>query len=165
MNSQIVLCGRGGQGVIFAARAIGEAAMACGLPVILAETHGMAQRGGSVASFVKIGEFASPLVRRGAADLVLCLAPTEMASAATYLRAGGTLIADGPEGCPATEIARELGVVRGTNPVILGFAAGRAAGLLPPSRALRDVLARLSRPAARDGILRAFDEGLARARR
>ncbi|MGD9819815.1 MAG: 2-oxoacid:acceptor oxidoreductase family protein, partial [Desulfomonilaceae bacterium] len=55
--SQIVLCGRGGQGVVFLTRLIGDISTSKGLNVISAETHGMAVRGGSINSCVKIGDY------------------------------------------------------------------------------------------------------------
>ncbi|MBN2054218.1 2-oxoacid:acceptor oxidoreductase family protein, partial [bacterium] len=47
MNSQILIVGIGGQGVLYATKLLGEAAMTLDLPVIGSETHGMSQRGGS----------------------------------------------------------------------------------------------------------------------
>ena len=58
MSKNIVLCGVGGQGTILASKLISAAAMAQGLPVKSAETIGMAQRGGSVFSHIRIGEDA-----------------------------------------------------------------------------------------------------------
>lgn len=66
----IVLCGVGGQGILFATNILYQTALAQDLPVIGSETHGMAQRGGSVVSHVKIGPAESPLVRRGTCDFL-----------------------------------------------------------------------------------------------
>ena len=65
---QIVISGVGGQGVLFVTRLLAEAAIGKGLPVFTSETHGMAQRGGTVISHLKVGRFASPLIMPGAAD-------------------------------------------------------------------------------------------------
>ena len=74
MNKDILLCGVGGQGTVLASKLIASAAMRCGNVVHSAETIGMAQRGGSVISHIRIGErAASPLIPRGNADILLHL--------------------------------------------------------------------------------------------
>ncbi len=67
----IYLVGVGGQGIITASKIIGEAAMLAGQKVILSETHGMAQRGGSVVCTARIGEVSGPLIPDASADVVL----------------------------------------------------------------------------------------------
>ena len=67
----VYLAGVGGQGIITASRIIGEAAIDAGLNVLLSETHGMAQRGGSVVCTARIGDVHSPLIPDGRADVVL----------------------------------------------------------------------------------------------
>ncbi len=52
---ELVLCGRGGQGIVFLTRQIGQIATAKGLNVVSSETHGMAVRGGSINSHLRIG--------------------------------------------------------------------------------------------------------------
>ena len=69
--TDIYLVGVGGQGIITASRIIGEAAIQAGLNVVLSETHGMAQRGGSVVCTARIGEVSGPLVADGKADVIL----------------------------------------------------------------------------------------------
>ena len=67
--------------------------MAKGLPVKAAETIGMAQRGGSVVSHVRIGEGASsPLVPHGGAGLIIAFEPAEAVRQLAYLREGGTVV-------------------------------------------------------------------------
>ncbi len=88
-SHQIVIAGVGGQGVLFTARVLTEAARRRGLPVIGSETHGMSQRGGSVAAHLKLGRFWSPLVADGEADLLVGLEPVEAHRALACLRAGG----------------------------------------------------------------------------
>jgi indolepyruvate ferredoxin oxidoreductase beta subunit len=82
MNSQkcykIYLIGVGGQGTVKTATIIGEAAMAQGFDVVMSEVHGMAQRGGTVVTEVKIGEANSPLIEKNAADLVMAFEPSEL---------------------------------------------------------------------------------------
>src|SRR5512139_821047 len=73
MKQQIVVSGIGGQGVLFVTRILAEAAIEKGLEVLTSETHGMAMRGGTVISHVKVGSFTSPLIRAGQADVGLFL--------------------------------------------------------------------------------------------
>ena len=73
MNYQIVISGLGGQGVLFVTRVLAQACMDDSKRVLTSETHGMAQRGGTVISHLKVGTFASPLIRPGNADLLLAL--------------------------------------------------------------------------------------------
>ena len=73
MNNQknIVLCGVGGQGTVLASKLLAAAAMSKDIPVMSAETIGMAQRGGSVTSHIRIGNRAfSPLIPLGKADII-----------------------------------------------------------------------------------------------
>ena len=75
---KIQLIGVGGQGTIKASTIVGEAAMKKGLNVVvMSEVHGMAQRGGTVVTELKIGEAYSPLIEEGAADLLIAFEPTE----------------------------------------------------------------------------------------
>ena len=67
----IYLVGVGGQGIITASKIIGEAAILAGEDVVLSETHGMAQRGGSVVCTARIGDVSGPLIPDGAADVIL----------------------------------------------------------------------------------------------
>lgn len=67
----IYLVGVGGQGIITASRMIGDAAILAGKNVLLSETHGMAQRGGSVVCTARIGDLHSPLIPDGGADIIL----------------------------------------------------------------------------------------------
>lgn len=93
MSTNVILCGVGGQGTVLASKLIASAAMRRGLSVKTAETIGMAQRGGSVFSHVRIGEGAhSPLVGRGRADLIVAFEPAEAVRMLPYLRPGGTVV-------------------------------------------------------------------------
>jgi len=74
---KIQLIGVGGQGTIKASTIVGEAAMKKGLNVVMSEVHGMAQRGGTVVTELKIGEAHSPLIEEGAADLMISFEPAE----------------------------------------------------------------------------------------
>ncbi|MGQ9920819.1 MAG: indolepyruvate oxidoreductase subunit beta [Desulfobacca sp.] len=71
LKLRIYCTGVGGQGTLLATRLLGEAAMATGYPVQVAETHGMAQRGGVVESTVVLGALASSIISPGEADILL----------------------------------------------------------------------------------------------
>ena len=74
---KIHFIGVGGQGTVKASTIVGEAAMKKGLNVVMSEVHGMAQRGGTVVTELKIGEAHSPLIEEGAADLLIAFEPAE----------------------------------------------------------------------------------------
>ena len=69
----ILLTGVGGQGIITLAKVIGEVFNRRNIRVLMAETHGMSQRGGSVVVHVRIGEVNYPLIPIGGADVILGL--------------------------------------------------------------------------------------------
>lgn len=93
MNKNIILCGVGGQGTILASKLIAAAAMKKDIPVMSAETIGMAQRGGSVFSHVRIGEgICSPMIARGTADLILGFEPGEAVRMLPYLKPDGQVV-------------------------------------------------------------------------
>ena len=73
----IHLIGIGGQGTIKASTIVGDAAMKKGLNVVMSEVHGMAQRGGTVITELKIGDVYSPLIEETNADLLLAFEPAE----------------------------------------------------------------------------------------
>ena len=92
----ILLTGVGGQGTVLAAKVLAQAAQSKGWQVRTAETIGMAQRGGSVTSHVRMGsngeEVHSPLLTKGSADLIIALEPGEAARVVPYLAPGGVLV-------------------------------------------------------------------------
>ena len=89
MNRNCLLCGFGGQGVVLASRLIACAAMEKGMFVRTSETIGMAQRGGSVVSHVRMGEeIYSPMIPKGSADVILAFEPAEAVRSLDYLRRG-----------------------------------------------------------------------------
>ena len=73
----IYICGVGGQGIIKTSVIIGEAAMNQGLNVVMSEIHGMSQRGGSVSTELKIGDYNSSIIPEHGADLLLSFEPIE----------------------------------------------------------------------------------------
>jgi len=78
---RIFFTGVGGQGTLLATRLVGEAALEAGVPVLMSEIHGMAQRGGVVESSVALGRAASPMISDGEADVVVAFEPLEAARA------------------------------------------------------------------------------------
>ncbi len=89
----LLITGVGGQGVILASDIIGETALAAGYDVKKTDTLGMAQRGGSVISHVRIASKVwSPLIKEGEVDLLLAFEQLEATRWAHYLRPGGIAI-------------------------------------------------------------------------
>ena len=97
MNHQIVISGVGGQGVLFITGLLANACMAEGAHVLTSETHGMAQRGGTVISHLKVGEFASPLIRPGSAELLIVLKSENLIQHRGFLNANGKAIVNAQE--------------------------------------------------------------------
>ncbi|MBE6493394.1 MAG: indolepyruvate oxidoreductase subunit beta [Methanosphaera stadtmanae] len=77
MTYNIYICGIGGQGIIKTSIVIGETGLKSNQNVVMSEIHGMSQRGGIVSTELKIGEDKSPIISKGAADLVLAFEPVE----------------------------------------------------------------------------------------
>lgn len=92
----ILLTGVGGQGTVLAAKLLAQAAQTRGWNVRTAETIGMAQRGGSVVSHVRMGndgeEVLTPLLARATADLIVAFEPAEGARVLPYLAGGGAIV-------------------------------------------------------------------------
>ncbi len=127
---QMILCGRGGQGIVFLTRLLGDIVTQKGLNVISSETHGMAIRGGSINSHLKIGPFSSPLIRWGHADYLVSLDASETTNNKHFLRQGGIVFENSsarPESgfyrVDATDIARSIGRIQLENVILLGFSA------------------------------------------
>ncbi len=90
----IVIVGVGGQGIITMASVLAGAAVAKGYNAIVAETHGMSQRGGTVIVHVRLGAAEAPLIMRGDADLLIALEAVEALRYSDYLPKGGIAIVD-----------------------------------------------------------------------
>jgi len=133
--TNILIAGIGGQGSIFAARVLGETALRQTLNVRGSETIGMAQRGGSVVSHVRMKppheicgfrgdpgetEIASPMILPGKADVLIALDPTEGERGRHFLREGGLFVC-----CDATQRARIIQAcgAKSLNAALLGMAA------------------------------------------
>ena len=151
-TKNIMIVGVGGQGTLLTSRILGGLAIAGGYDVKLSEVHGMAQRGGSVVTFVRYGEkVAEPIVEEGQADVLIAFERLEALRYAHFLKPNGALVvndwridpmpvvigaASYPEGIleelgkeykvyavNATEEAKKLGNPRTFNLVVLGVAA------------------------------------------
>lgn len=148
----IMIVGVGGQGTLLTSRILGGLAVSGGYDVKLSEVHGMAQRGGSVVTFVRYGEkVAEPIVEEGQADVIIAFERLEALRYAHFLKKDGVLIindwridpmpvvtgaAEYPENIienlrekykvytvNATEEAKRLGNPRVFNLIVLGIAA------------------------------------------
>ena len=148
----IMIVGVGGQGTLLTSRILGNLAIGAGFDVKLSEVHGMAQRGGSVVTFVRYGEkVAEPIVEEGCADVLIAFEKLEALRYLHFLKEDGVVIvndwridpitvvtgaAEYPEGIletlgaarktvvvEATKKAVEMGVPKAFNVVVLGAAA------------------------------------------
>ena len=151
-SMNIMVVGVGGQGTLLTSRIIGKTALAAGLDVKLSEVHGMAQRGGSVVTFVRFGEKVfEPVVEEGCVDVLISFERLEAQRYAHFLKKGGVMIVNDtridpmtvvigaktyPEGIIETlsaehkvytidggSIAKSLGNSKVLNSVVLGLAA------------------------------------------
>ena len=88
-----ILTGVGGQGTVLASKLLASTALHNGLNVRTAETIGMAQRGGSVVSHVRIGDtIYSPLISHGQADIIIGFEPAEAVRCLPYLKPNGIVV-------------------------------------------------------------------------
>lgn len=93
MTKNCLLCGVGGQGTVLAAKILAEAAINKGEEVKTTETIGMAQRGGSVVSHVRIGQdIHSPLIPERSADVIIGFEPAEVVRNLNYLSKDGIIV-------------------------------------------------------------------------
>ena len=154
-NLNMLLVGVGGQGTILASKIIAEVAMLEGHDVKMSEIHGMAQRGGSVVTQVRMGDKVySPLIEEGEANYIVAFEMLEAWRWSHYLAQGGTMVVNlqriepmsvltGQREYPidiidalaersehlytldALALAKEVGNLRATNTVLLGALARR----------------------------------------
>lgn len=93
MTKNIMIVGVGGQGTLLTSRILGGITRDAGYDVKLSEVHGMAQRGGSVVTFVRYGEeVAEPIVEAGCADVLIAFEKLEALRYAHFLKDDGALI-------------------------------------------------------------------------
>jgi len=140
-STNIILTGLGGQGILFMTRILAQTSLDNGYNVIGAETHGMAQRGGSVVSHLRLGEVQGSLVQTGTAHILLALDEHEGYRNLPFLSRKGRLFINTNanhfpledvqafldmreivyRAVPAGVLARELGAPRSSNLALLGF--------------------------------------------
>ena len=152
MTKNIMIVGVGGQGTLLTSRILGGIMVKGGYQVKLSEVHGMAQRGGSVVTFVRYGEeVAEPIVEEGCADVLIAFEKLEALRYLHFLKEDGAVIvndwridpitvvtgaAQYPEDIldtlqaarktvivEATKKAVEMGAPKAFNVVVLGAAA------------------------------------------
>lgn len=132
-DQQIIVSGVGGQGVLFITRLLAEAAIEKGMSVLASETHGMAQRGGTVLSHLKVGAFSSPLIRPHQADGLLALKKENISQHGFFVKPGAWIVVNSAEPLPAEtasrsvrldadRLAREIRTPKSVNLILLGFA-------------------------------------------
>ena len=89
----IMIVGVGGQGTLLTSRILGNLAIGGGYDVKLSEVHGMAQRGGSVVTFVRYGEeVAEPIVEEGQADVLIAFEKLEALRYLHFLKEDGVIV-------------------------------------------------------------------------
>ena len=178
MNTQIVLAGVGGQGILFAARVFSQLGLQLGLDVMGSETHGMSQRGGSVVAHVKLGAFKSPMIRAGEADILYSFHEMETYRNLKFLRNGGLCFVNmmstdrfndkildhlknrdiALRAYDASGITLKMGSMRSANIALIGYSAGT--GSLPfAHKDLKNVLESVSRKRDLKNNLMAFETG------
>ena len=92
-TKNIMIVGVGGQGTLLTSRILGGITVEAGYDVKLSEVHGMAQRGGSVVTFVRYGEkVAEPIVEEGQADVLIAFEMLEALRYAHFLKKDGVMI-------------------------------------------------------------------------
>ncbi|MBR3018403.1 MAG: indolepyruvate oxidoreductase subunit beta [Clostridia bacterium] len=144
-NTNIIIVGVGGQGILLTSKILGYLALDMGENVKVSEVHGMSQRGGSVITYVRIGsDVHSPLIDPGEADFVLSFEKLEALRAEYFLKKDGVLISNTQEILPmpvimgnaqypkaepaqeknvlldALKLAEDAGNARAVNIVLLG---------------------------------------------
>ena len=175
----IILCGLGGQGILFMTRILAQAALDKGLNVMGAETHGMAQRGGSVISHLRLGEVKSSLVRNGTARFLLSLEENEGYRNLPFLSHGAGIYVNTDSqhfpreeikdflakkeivfrSIPAGTIARELNAPMSSNLVLLGYFSAFDEGPVT-HEGLRLTIQNKSPERFKEINLKVFDAGL-----
>ena len=89
----IIICGVGGQGVVVMSVLLGNAAVKDGIEVKGSEVLGMAQRGGSVFSNIRLGSTAiAPLTPEGKCDVMVAVEPSEALRNIQYLGAKSVVV-------------------------------------------------------------------------
>ncbi|MBN1193747.1 MAG: indolepyruvate oxidoreductase subunit beta [Methanomicrobiaceae archaeon] len=106
----VLIVGVGGQGTILASNVLGEACLIEDRHVMSAETHGMAQRGGSVESHVRIDGIYGPLISPGTADLIIAFDMLEALRYRHFLKEDGKMIVNSAVVIPTSAFQKDLPV-------------------------------------------------------
>lgn len=139
VKTDILISGVGGQGTILTGRIIAALAMSEGMDVKTAETHGMAQRGGSVITHVRIGEKVfSPLIPVGDGDVLLSFEKLEALRWLPYLSPKGTVIVNTQELEPLPVLTGEaeysIGILEEIEGKVGRLIAAEALSIAPVSK-------------------------------
>lgn len=120
MIKSIVIAGVGGQGTLLASRLIGKAALAMDYDVKISEVHGMAQRGGSVITYVRYGDesIKSPIIPLGEADILIAFEQLEALRWTKYLKKGGLLLSSSQRIEPMPVITGKMEYPEGIGPLL-----------------------------------------------
>lgn len=104
-TKNIMIVGVGGQGTLLTSRILGGIITKSGYDVKLSEVHGMAQRGGSVVTFVRYGDsVAEPIVEEGQADVLIAFERLEALRYAHFLKKDGVIIVNDQRIDPITVV-------------------------------------------------------------
>ena len=175
----IVLCGLGGQGILFMTKVMAQAAIDKDLDIIGAETHGMAQRGGSVVSHLRIGDVENSLVKTGSAHFLLSLEENEGYRNLPFLSHGARMYVNtNSDQFPREEVksfldkkeiicrsilagtmAQELGAPLSSNLALLGYFSAFRKGPVSHEE-MRTTIEKISPDRFKEINLKVFDAGL-----
>jgi indolepyruvate ferredoxin oxidoreductase beta subunit len=184
MNVQMIISGVGGQGVLLVTRIFSAFALEERYPLIGSEDHGMSQRGGSVMTHLKIGNFDSSLVKKGSADILLSLEKNEAYKTLHYLKPssngqdGGLCFINAPDPdymnpqikaylkekgietyvVGADQLAKEMGSPQSANIALIGFASAHPRFPFPHDK-LKNAIERVTPQKFQEVSLKIFGKG------
>ncbi len=107
-GNDIMIVGIGGQGTILASNILGEACLIENRSVRGAETHGMAQRGGSVESHIRVDGKHGPLIAPGTADLLIAFDMLEALRYSHFLKDDGRMVVNRRMVIPTSVFVQKL---------------------------------------------------------
>ena len=185
-NTAIMIVGVGGQGTLLTSRILGNVALSSGADVKVSEVHGMSQRGGSVVTYVRMGDKVySPIIEKNEADILLCFEELEALRWLEYAKKDASIIvntqkidpmpviigkAKYPENIinkirnnyhnvlavPALELAQACGNIKAVNVVMIGVLAKKTDF---PEEIWLNAIKKTVKPQFIDINIKAFQEG------
>jgi len=185
-STSIMIVGVGGQGTLLTSRILGTVGIGTGADAKVSEVHGMSQRGGSVVTYVKMGDKVhSPIIEKGEADILLCFEELEALRWIDYAKKDASIIintqridpmpvitgkAKYPENIiekikadypnvvtvPALELAEACGSIKAVNVVMIGVLAKRTD---IPEETWLDAIRKTVKPQFVDLNIEAFKKG------